>query len=190
MPPNSISTNTVMLTTLAILAAMGVWARLFVKIPIIAGLLELTPGFMFSELGGIIGGLAGGVFVGAIVGIGGAVAGGEPFLLPMIGNIFLGIGTGWVIKVAHDRDSIRYRIMVILGGALIGGFFPSVTIFAFFTESLEAAIIFALLDAFQAGLWAAVALFVEKIIREIIGNYIYEKAKTDISGSKTRDDMG
>ncbi len=189
MASNSISQNTTLVTTLAILAAMGISVRFLVRIPIIPGLLELTPGFMFSELGGIIGGLAGGMLVGAIVGVGGAMAGGEPFLLPMIGNIFLGVGTGWAIHVNSDRDSVHYRIMVILGGALIGGFLPSITIFAFFTESLEAAIIVALIDCFQAGLWASVALFVEKSIRVIIGNYIYRKAKTQNNLSGTGDSL-
>ena len=79
--------NTVALTSLAILAAMGIVVRMFVRIPVIPGLLDLTPGFLFSELGGVIGGLPGGALVGAIVGFGGAMAGGEPPLLPMLGNI-------------------------------------------------------------------------------------------------------
>lgn len=187
MATNSVSQNTAKLTTLAILAAIGIAARLFARIPVIPGLLELTPGFMFSELGGIIGGLGGGLLVGAIVGIGGAVAGGEPFLLPMIGNVFLGIGTGLPLHATSNRDSNQYRIMVILGGAFIGGFLPSVTIFAFFTETWGAAIIVALIDCFQAGLWASVALFVERIIREIFGNYIYGNTKTSTEGSVTGD---
>ena len=40
--------NTVALPTLAMLAAMGMDVRMFVRIPVIPGLLDLTPGFLFS----------------------------------------------------------------------------------------------------------------------------------------------
>jgi hypothetical protein len=166
--------NTVALTTLAMLAAMGIIVRMFVRIPVIPGLLDLTPGFLFSELGGVIGGLPGGTLVGAVVGLGGAMAGGEPPLLPMIGNICLGIGTGWAIHVKTDRDSILYMVMVVLGGGIIGGFIPSMTIFAAFTESIELTILYATIDMLQAFLWAIVALALERIvIRPVIGHYLY-----------------
>jgi hypothetical protein len=166
--------NTVALSTLAMLAAMGIVVRIFVRIPVIPGLLDLTPGFLFSELGGVIGGLPGGALVGAIVGLGGAIAGGEPPLLPMIGNICLGIGTGYAIHVRADRDSRLYIAMVIFGGGVIGGFIPSMTIFAAFTESIEITILYAAIDMLQAFLWAFVALLLERIvIRPIIGQYLY-----------------
>ncbi|MFW9887385.1 MAG: hypothetical protein ACFFER_04345 [Candidatus Thorarchaeota archaeon] len=166
--------NTVALTTLAMLAAMGIVVRMFVRIPVIPGLLDLTPGFLFSELGGVIGGLPGGALVGAIVGLGGAIAGGEPPLLPMIGNICLGIGTGHAIHVRADRDNPLYIAMVILGGGFIGGFIPSMTIFAAFTESIEITVLYAAIDMLQAFLWAFIALFLERIvIRPIMGQYLY-----------------
>ncbi len=170
--------NTVALTTLAILAAMGIVVRIFIRIPVIPGLLDLTPGFLFSELGGVIGGLPGGALVGAIVGLGGAVAGGEPPLLPMIGNICLGIGTGYAIHVKTDRDSLLYIGMVIIGGGVIGGFIPSMTIFAAFTESMELTILYAAIDMLQAFIWAIVALVIERIvIRPIIGQYLYPETE-------------
>lgn len=173
--------NTVALTTLAMLAAIGIVVRMFVRIPVIPGLLDLTPGFLFSELGGVIGGLPGGALVGAIVGLGGAMAGGEPPLLPMIGNICLGIGTGYAIHVRADRDSLSYAVMVILGGGIIGGFIPSMTIFAAFTESIEITILYAAIDMFQAFLWAIVALLLEKIvIRPIIGQYLYPETNLQV----------
>jgi len=166
--------NTVALTTLAMLAALGIVVRMFVRIPVIPGLLDLTPGFLFSELGGVIGGLPGGALVGALVGLGGAIAGGEPPVLPMIGNICLGIGTGYAIHVKKDRESLLYIAMVILGGGIIGGFIPSMTIFVVFTESLELTILYAVIDMLQAFLWAFVALLLERIvIRPIIGQYLY-----------------
>ncbi|MFX1329927.1 MAG: hypothetical protein ACFE9W_00085 [Promethearchaeota archaeon] len=166
--------NTAALTTLAMLAAVGIVVRMFVRIPVIPGLLDLTPGFLFSELGGVIGGLPGGALVGAIVGLGGAIGGGEPPLLPMIGNICLGIGTGYAIHVRADRDTLLYIAMVVLGGGIIGGFIPSMTIFAAFTESIELTVLYAAIDMLQAFLWAFVALLLERIvIRPIIGQYLY-----------------
>ncbi|MFW9967667.1 MAG: hypothetical protein ACFFEA_10985 [Candidatus Thorarchaeota archaeon] len=166
--------NTVALTTLSMLAAMGIVVRMFVRIPVIPGLLDLTPGFLFSEFGGVIGGLPGGALVGAVVGFGGAIAGGEPPLLPMIGNICLGIGTGFAIHIKTDRDSLLYIMLVILGGGVIGGFIPSVTVFAAVTESIEITILYATIDMLQAFLWASVALVLEKlVIRPIIGQYLY-----------------
>ncbi|MFW9846597.1 MAG: hypothetical protein ACFFD6_07610 [Candidatus Thorarchaeota archaeon] len=166
--------NTVALTTLTMLAAIGTVVRIFVKIPVIPGLLELTPGFLFSEIGGVIGGLPGGAFVGAIVGLGGAIAGGEPPLLPMIGNVCLGIGTGYVIHVKSDRDSLTYMVLVVLGGGIIGGFVPSMTIYSAFTESIELTILIAIIDMLQAFLWAIVALLLERsLIRPLIGQYLY-----------------
>ncbi|MFW9803718.1 MAG: hypothetical protein ACFFFC_13745 [Candidatus Thorarchaeota archaeon] len=166
--------NTAALTTLAMLSALGIVVRMFVRIPVIPGLLDLTPGFLFSELGGVIGGLPGGALVGAIVGLGGAISGGEPPLLPMIGNICLGIGTGYAIHVKADRNSPLYIAMVIIGGGIIGGFIPSMTIFAAFTESIELTILYAAIDMLQAFLWAFVALLLERtVIRPTIGQYLY-----------------
>ncbi|MGY5852387.1 MAG: hypothetical protein RTU92_02345 [Candidatus Thorarchaeota archaeon] len=168
-----IQRNTVAITTLAMLAGMGIVVRMFIAIPLIPGLVTLTPGFLFSELGGIIGGIPGGILVGAIVGIGGAMAGGEPALLPMIGNICLGIGTGYAIHLVKDRDRFLYALMVILGGGIIGGLLPSLTIFAV-TESVFLMFAYAFLDMYQAIGFAVVALFIESyIIRPIIGHYLY-----------------
>ncbi|MHA2380004.1 MAG: hypothetical protein ACXADO_03340 [Candidatus Thorarchaeota archaeon] len=166
--------NTVALTTFAMLAALGIVVRMFVRIPVIPGLLDITPGFLFSELGGVIGGLPGGALVGAVVGLGGAMAGGEPPLLPMIGNICLGIGTGYAIHLRSDRDSTLYVTMVVLGGGIIGGFIPSMTIFATVTESIEITLLLATIDMLQAFLWAFVALLIERaLIRPLVGHYLY-----------------
>lgn len=166
--------NTAALVILAMLAALGILVRSFISIPVVPGLVELTPGFLFSILGGVIGGIPGGVFVGAITGLGGALAGNEPPLLPMIGNIFLGIGGGYAIHLVKNRDSVKYAVMVILGSGIIGGFIPSATIFATLTDSWEVIVGTAAIDMFQAFLWGFVALLTEKlIIRPIVGNYIY-----------------
>ncbi|TET14822.1 MAG: hypothetical protein E3J82_01510 [Candidatus Thorarchaeota archaeon] len=185
--------NTVSLTTLAMIAALGIVVRMFVRIPVIPGFVELTPGFLFSLLGGVIGGVPGGIFVGAIVGIGGAMGGGEPPLLPMIGNIFLGIGSGLAIHVTKERNSRKYALMVVLGGGIIGGFIPTATVFASLIDPIEVILAGALLDMTQGFLWAIVALFVERsIIRPIAGKHLYpepEEPTLDESTMEAEDTM-
>lgn len=171
--------NTVALATLAMVAALGIVVRIFVRVPVIPGLLDLTPGFLFSELGGVVGGLPGGALVGAVVGLGGAMAGGEPPLLPMIGNICLGVGTGYAIHLRPNRDGVVYATMVVLGGGIIGGFIPSMTIFATLTESFEITLLFATIDMLQAFLWAFVALLIEKaLVRPVVGHYLYPEMES------------
>ncbi len=174
MSSTPVRNSTVTITCMAMIAALGIATRFLIRIPVIPNLVELTPGFLFSELSGIVGGLAGGVLVGATIGIGGAVAGGEVPLMPMIGNIFLGIGTGYAIHFAKDRDSYKYALMVILGGGIIGGFVPDMSVFLPLTESMQAALVAALADTFQGLIWAPVALFVERVIvRPLLGHYLY-----------------
>ncbi len=170
--------NTVALTTLAMIAALGIVVRLFVRFTVIPELVEITPGFLFSELGGVIGGIPGGIFVGTIVGIGGVLGGGEFSMLPLLGNIFLGIGTGSAIYITHERDSLKYLLLAILGGGIIGGFIPDMTVFLYLSESIEAAVLIALIDTAQGSVWAAVAVMVERtLIRPLIGDYIYKEEK-------------
>jgi hypothetical protein len=165
--------NAVTISILAIISALGIVARIYIQIPVISGVLVLTPGFLFSQLGGIIAGLPGGFLVGAIIGIGGAIAGGEPPLVPFIGNICLGLGTGWVFHVISDRESTKFYILVITGGAIIGGFIPSLAIYAL-TESIELTLFLALIDCFQACIWAITALIVNRLIMiPLAGDYLY-----------------
>ncbi|MFW9921330.1 MAG: hypothetical protein ACFFED_17150 [Candidatus Thorarchaeota archaeon] len=169
--------NTAALAILAVIAALGLLMRYLIRITIIPELVEITPGFLFSELGGVIGGIFGGILVGLAVGIGGALGGGEFSLIPLIGNIFLGIGTGYAIHITKERDSMKYAVMAILGGGLIGGFIPDMTIFLFLSETLEAAFLLAVIDMIQGFIWAAVAIILERmIIRPIAGHYLYPDA--------------
>jgi hypothetical protein len=179
MPAIPVRKNTVTLTCMIMIAAMGIVARLFIRIPVIPSFVEITPGFLFSELAGVIGGLAGGILVGATIGIGGAITGGEFPLMPMVGNVFLGIGTGYAIHFTTDRNSLRYAMMVILGGGFIGGFVPDMTVFLPLTESLGMALMAAVADTIQGLVWAAVALSVERVIvRPLIGQYLYAYPET------------
>ncbi len=159
------------LVVLIFIAAIGIIVRLFVRITILPGL-ELTPGFTFSELGGVIGGVIGGVLVGAIVGLGGALAGGEVPLLPMIGNICLGVGTGIAVFIDKSRSSIKYYVAVVIGGAIIGGLLPSLVIYMMMMP-LEPALLLAAIDMAQAALWAIVALIIYRtIIIPLVGTYL------------------
>lgn len=170
--------NTIALSTLAIIAAIGIVVRIFVRIPLIFGVVELTPGFLFSLLGGIIGGVPGGILVGAITGIGGAMALAEPPLLPFIGNICLGIGTGYAIHLVKSRDSLKYYLLAIIGAPIIGGFIPTFLISALYGLAIELIIVSAITDAIQTLIWVIPAILIEKlIIRPIIGHYIYRETE-------------
>jgi hypothetical protein len=171
--------NTATVTVLAIIAALGIVVRYAIQIPIIPDAVVLTPGFLFSLLGGVVGGIPGGVIVGAAVGMSGALSGTELPLLPMFGNICLGIGSGHAIYF-FKRDTLRYNALVILGGGIIGGFIPTMTVFSSFIDPLVVNLVAATIDMTQAFLWAFVALLIEqKILRPIAGSYLYSDIKTD-----------
>ena len=170
--------NTVALTTLAMIAALGIVVRVFVHIPLIFGVVDLTPGFLFSLLGGVIGGLPGGILVGSITGLGGAMALTEPPLLPVIGNICLGIGAGYALHFVNSRDIFRYYIMVIVGAPIIGGFIPTFVISLLYFDPLGIVIAAAIADTIQTLIWVIPALLLEKyIIRPLIGHYIYPETE-------------
>ena len=166
--------NTVALTTLAMIAALGIVVRVFVHIPLIFGVVDLTPGFLFSLLGGVIGGVPGGILVGAITGLGGAMALTEPPLLPMIGNICLGIGAGYALHLVRNRDNLKYYILVIIGAPIIGGFIPTFVISLLYFDPIGIILAAAVADTIQTLIWVFPAVLIEKyIIRPLIGNYIY-----------------
>jgi len=166
--------NTVALTPLAMIAALGIVVRVFVHIPLIFGVVDLTPGFLFSLLGGVIGGVPGGILVGAITGLGGAMALTEPPLLPMIGNICLGIGAGYALHLVRNRDNLKYYILVIIGAPIIGGFIPTFVISLLYFDPIGIILAAAVADTIQTLIWVFPAVLIEKyIIRPLIGNYIY-----------------
>ena len=172
-----IQRNTVALTTIAVIAALGMIVRFTLQIPIVPDLVELTPGFLFSILGGVLGGIPGGIIAGTAVGLGGALAGGSLSILTLFGNLFLGIGGGYAIYFAK-RDTIKYNILVILGAGIIGGLIPSMTLFAAIGVPFVANLFVASIDMAQGFLWAAVALIVERaLIRPIVGHYLYSEVE-------------
>ena len=170
--------NTVALATLAMIAALGIVVRVFVHIPLIFGVVDLTPGFLFSLLGGVIGGLPGGILVGAITGLGGAMAMTEPPLLPMIGNICLGVGAGYALHLGKNRDNLRYYLLIIIGAPIIGGFIPTFVISLLYFDPLGIVLAAAIADTIQTLIWVFPALLIEKyIIRPLIGHYIYPQTE-------------
>jgi hypothetical protein len=174
MSYKTIRTNSVSLTTFAMIAALGIVVRVFVQIPLIFGVVVLTPGFLFSLLGGVIGGIPGGILVGAITGLGGALAFTEPPLLPMIGNICLGIGAGYALHLVANRDNLKYYLMVIIGAPIIGGFIPTFVVSLLYFDPIGFVIVAAIADTIQTLIWVFPALLIEKyIIRPIIGHYLY-----------------
>lgn len=177
-----IQKNSVALTSIAVIAALGMVVRFAIQIPVIPGLVELTPGFLFSIMGGVIGGIPGGILTGITVGLGGALAGGSLSILTLFGNLFLGIGGGYAIYFAK-RDTISYNILVVIGAGLIGGLIPSMTLFAAIGVPFEVNLFFASIDMAQGFLWAVVALIIERtLIRPIVGNYLYSEAEIEELG--------
>jgi hypothetical protein len=174
-----IRTNTVAISTLAIVAALGIVVRYTVQIPVIPDAVVLTPGFIFSILGGIIGGIPGGAIVGAIVGAAGALSGTEVPILPMFGNICLGIGSGYAIYFAN-RDTVKYYILVFLGAGIVGGFIPTMTVFSSLVDPLVVNLLAAIIDMLQAFLWVGIALIIEqRLVRPILGNYLYSEIELE-----------
>ena len=182
--------NTVALTTLALIAALGIVVRVFIHIPLIFGVVDLTPGFLFSLLGGVIGGLPGGILVGTVTGLGGAMAFTEPPLLPMIGNICLGIGAGYALHLVKNRENLKYYLMVIIGAPIIGGFIPTFVISFLYFDPISIVIAAAIADTIQTLILVFPALLLEKyIIRPLIGHYIYPETEqlelVDTEGSQS-----
>ncbi|NHJ13578.1 MAG: hypothetical protein EAX95_07865 [Candidatus Thorarchaeota archaeon] len=166
--------NTVTITTLAMIAAVGIVVRSTIWFMLIPDVAELTPAFTFSLLGGIVGGIPGGIFVGFVVGLGGVMSGTTYPLVPFIGNMALGIGTGYAVHVTRERDSKKYMLMAILGGGIIGGFLADLVILSIFLLPIELILLGALVDMTQAFGWAILALALERtIVRPILGHYLY-----------------
>lgn len=169
--------NTVALTTISLIAALGLIVRYALQIPVVPEFVELTPGFLFSILGGIIGGIPGGIITGAAVGIGGSLSGVGFSVLTLFGNICLGIGGGYAIYFA-ERGTTKYNILVIFGSGIIGGFIPTMTMFYTFGLPFVINLGYASIDMMQGFLWAVLAIIVErKIIRPIIGHYLYAEVE-------------
>ncbi len=169
--------NTAMLMVIVLLSALGVILRYFVRITIIPGVVELTPSFLIPLLAGLLAGIPGGVLSGFLVGISGMAAGGEIPVLPLLGNIALGLGTAIGVLVAGKMPKIARIIIYTILGGLIGGFIPTFLITYFLDTPVIAVCAAAgFIDFAQAALWAFVGTILKwTIIDPNFKQYIYNE---------------
>jgi hypothetical protein len=149
---------------LAIFAATGVVFR-YISIPTFSPYVTLTPGFIMPLLSGLVLGPIGGIICGTIVGISGAIFSTEPFLIPLIGNIALGLSTGIPVLFRARITRNLWIGLTILTASIVGGFLPTFSIEAIVhLVPLSFAALTASIDAIQATIWVSVALFIDEVV--------------------------
>jgi len=153
------------LAFIAILGAFGALLRYFAAITVIPGVVELSPSFLIPQLAGMLMGSIGGSLCGVIVGVAGSVRGGEFPLIPLLGNIALGLSTGIVKDFVSDNKRKLKKLLYVISGAFIGGFIPTFAISILFAPAF-AVVFYALIDAFQAGLWAFIGVIVLEVLEK------------------------
>lgn len=155
---------------LALFAATGVIFRQ-ISIPIFPPFVSLTPGFLMPLLAGMVLGPLGGALCGLFVGVSGALW--EFPLIPLIGNIALGLSTGIPSYYRNKMPPVLWMSLCVVSAMLIGGFLPTFAIEVViigFHPSI--ATLTASVDAFQAIIWAVVAiLLVMSIVDPILNRY-------------------
>jgi len=153
------------LAIIAVLGALGALLRYFTAITVVPGVVELSPSFLIPQLAGMLMGSIGGSLCGIIVGVAGSIRGEEFPLIPLLGNIALGISTG-IVKDFFSDDKRKLKVLLyVISGAFIGGFLPTFAISIFFAPAF-AVIFYALIDAFQAGFWAFIGVIVLEILEK------------------------
>ncbi|MFX0097172.1 MAG: ECF transporter S component [Candidatus Hodarchaeota archaeon] len=105
------------------LGALGIVLRSF-YLEITANV-QLTPGMIPPALAGMLMGLEGGFITGLIVGVYGALFSGEFPLIPLAGNMLLGIGPGIIYEIVDDRHTSLKSILYVLLTGFLGGFAPT-----------------------------------------------------------------
>ena len=155
---------------LAFFAATGVIFRQ-ISIPIFPPFVSLTPGFLMPLLAGIILGPLGGALCGLFVGVSGALW--EFPIIPLIGNIALGLSTGIPSFHRNRISPVLWMSLCVVSAMIIGGFLPTFIIEVLvigFPPSVAA--VTASIDAFQAIVWVVVAiLLVLSIVDPILNRY-------------------
>jgi hypothetical protein len=148
------------LAMLAVFAALGILLRQ-VALPTLLPFVTLTPGFTMPLLTGIALGPIEGLACGLVVGMSGGLT--EPALLPILGNIALGLSTG-IPSLARRR--LPYPLwagLCVVSGSVFGGFLPTFAVegLLFLVQPFAAAAA-ALTDGLQAIVWAIVAVLLDK----------------------------
>jgi hypothetical protein len=156
---------------LAIFAALGVALRQ-VAIPTASPYVTLTPGFTIPLLTGIVLGPIGGFICGLAVGISGAVW--EPAIIPVIGNIALGLSTGIPTLARKRIPYIVWASVCFLSAIVIGGFLPTFSGEIIYGIVPIAAAFDASIDATQAAIWVIVALLLEaRVIQPLLERLLH-----------------
>lgn len=106
-----------------ILGALGIILRSF-YLEIIANV-QLTPGMIPPALAGMLMGLRGGLMTGLIVGVYGALISGEFPLIPLVGNVLLGVGPGLICEIVDDKRTLLKSVLYIVLTGVVGGFIPT-----------------------------------------------------------------
>ena len=145
---------------LAMFAAVGILLRQ-VALPTSLPYATLTPGFTIPLLTGLALGPIGGLACGLIVGISGGLT--EPVLLPVLGNIALGVSTGIASLARRRLPYLLWASLCVVSGSFFGGFLPtfSIEVLVFLVHPI-AATAAAVADGLQGMAWAIVAVLLDK----------------------------
>ena len=157
--------NVKQLALVAVLGALGALLRYFTAITVVPDVVELSPSFLIPQLAGMLMGSVGGGLCGVIVGVAGSIRGGEFPLIPLLGNIALGLSTGIVKDFVGDDKRRLKKFLYVISGAFIGGFIPTFAISILFAPAF-AVVFYALIDAFQAGFWAFIGVIVLEVFEK------------------------
>jgi len=157
--------KTKQLAFVAVFGALGALLRYFVAITVIPGVVELSPSFLIPQLAGMLMGSIGGSLCGIIVGVAGSVRGEEFPLIPLLGNVALGLSTGIVKDFVSDEKRKLKKLLYVISGAFIGGFIPTFAISILFAPAF-AVVFYALIDAFQASLWAFIGVIMLEVLEK------------------------
>ncbi|MFX1351676.1 MAG: hypothetical protein ACFFA1_05600 [Promethearchaeota archaeon] len=144
------------------LGALGIVLRSF-YLEITANV-QLTPGMIPPALAGMLMGLEGGFITGLIVGIYGAFFSGEFPLIPLVGNVLLGIGPGVVYEMLDDRHTSLKGILYVLLTGFVGGFIPTF-LFLVVLVSPAIAVLSALFDLTNAIIAGIIGVIIWLLIR-------------------------
>ncbi|MEM2109023.1 MAG: ECF transporter S component [Candidatus Odinarchaeota archaeon] len=159
--------TTLKISLIAVLSATGLALRT-VAIPISYSV-QITPGMIMPILSGITLGLWPGCLTGLIIGIYAAVFSGEFWLIPLIGNLLLGVGAGIVTDLMKDKNNTAIKIiMLVISPSIIGGFIPTFSIMFILTPgTVIIALTSGVIDMVNALIAAIIAILAWGALKKI-----------------------
>lgn len=160
-------TASLKISLIAILSAAGLALRT-IAIPV-AYSVQITPGMIAPILSGILLGLWPGCLTGLIIGIYAAVFSGEFWLIPLIGNLLLGVGAGLATDLMKNWNSKTVKIiMLIISPSIIGGFIPTFSIMCILTPgAVIVAFTSGAIDMINALIAAIIAISAWSLLKKI-----------------------